>query len=211
MQHSLKLEAEARNLIACGIRTQGERDRLLYSSFNDLNCLYSTQHYGTLPRMVLDRQINLGADINAAVGDKGETLLFHVCDQINKAFVGGETDVNEAECQHQENAEVFHVRVEDLVLSLIKKGADPRTSIHDDWTPYHVLKRDTHKATSMKRAFLLNLILQVEKARDEFLKIGSRPSVFVKKANILDLTPSDSESEGAMSSLGQRVNWSEGL
>ncbi|RBR23755.1 uncharacterized protein FIESC28_03460 [Fusarium coffeatum] len=186
LQHSFELESEARSLIAAGIRTQEERDRLLYRSFNDLNCLYFSQHYVTLPLLVLDRQIDLGADINSAVGDKGESLLFYVCDQINNAFITGEIDTIESAHRHPENVEAFHVKLQDLVLSLIDKGADPRmpindrSSIHDSWTPLHVLRRDTDKATSKSRRFLLGLVLEIEKARDEFLGNGSTPSVPVR-------------------------------
>lgn len=197
MQHSLELEAESKNLIAAGIRTQDDRDRLLYTSFNALNCPYFLQHYVSLLRLVLDRQTDLGANINSAVGDKGETLLYNVCDQINSAFVTGETDAIESDYLHPEHAKIFHAKLQEFVLSLINKRADPRmpindwTSIHDDWTPYHVLKRDTHNATSKNRTFLLNLASEMEKARDKFLENGSTPSVLVKRMDILDLTPSE--------------------
>jgi hypothetical protein len=197
MQHSLELGAESKNLIAVGIRTQDDRDRLLYTSFNAFNCLYFLQYYVSLPRLVLHRQIDLGADINSAVGDKGETLLFNVCDQINSAFVTSETDAIESGYRHPKHAEIFHAKLQGFVLSLINKGADPRmpindwTSIHDNWTPYHVLKRNTHNATSKNRTFLLNLASEMEKARDEFLENGSTPSILVKRMGILDLPPSE--------------------
>lgn len=200
MQHSLELEAESKGLIGTGIRSQDERDRLLYTSFKDLKCLYFAQHYGSLPRLVLDRLIDLGADINSAVGDKGETLLFYVCDQINNALVTGEIDTIKCDYGHPKNADVFHVKLQEFVLSLIHKGADPMipindwTSIHDNWTPYHVLKRDIHKATSKSRTFLFHLVSEIKKARDEFLETGSTQSVLVRKMDILDITPLEDES-----------------
>ena len=69
-----------------------------------------------------------------------------------------------------------------------------RSSIHDNWTPLHVLRRDTDKATSKSRSFLLGLALEIEKARDEFLGNGSTPSVPVERMGSLDLTPSEGES-----------------
>lgn len=164
----------------------------MYTSFNDLGSLYFPQHYGTLPRLVLDRQIDLGADINSAVGDKGETLLFYVCSEINNAFVTGETGAIESGYRHPENANFFHVKLQDLVLSLINKGADPRMQVNN-WTPYHVLERDIHTATSQNRNFLLNLVSEIEKARDEFLENGSTLSVLLQKMDILDPTPSEGE------------------
>ncbi|RGP71695.1 ankyrin repeat-containing domain [Fusarium longipes] len=184
LDHSFNLGGKAKRLISAGIETQEQKDKLLYETTIN-SYLYQPQHYGTLSRLVIDRQIALGADINAFVGDKGETLLFYVCDQINNAFIKGGTDDIESDYRHPEMTPIFQTKLQELVLSLINKGADPRMPV-DDWTSYHVLKRDFKEARTNVQSYLVDLIAAIEEARDVFLQNGPLSNCDEKQKRILD-------------------------
>ncbi|RGP59217.1 ankyrin repeat-containing domain protein [Fusarium sporotrichioides] len=186
IEHSLRLGQEVKDLIATGLEAQSQKDKLLYLSFIERRCLFYSQHYATLDRLSLERQVRLGADINAFAGPNGETILFHVCDQINNAFVKAETEAIDDYYRYPEMEPIFKTKLRELVLSLINMGADPRMPV-DDLTSYHVLKRDINKAKQRHREYLVDLTLEIEEARHGFLENESTPSLFTERADILDL------------------------
>ncbi|KAJ4141773.1 hypothetical protein NW768_000990 [Fusarium equiseti] len=203
---------ESKTLVCAGVKTQEQKDRLLYTYFAD-HCLLYPHLYGPLARLALDSQIALGADINAIIVEEGKTILFHVCDQINNAFVTGETEAIDTDYRIPEMTDLFQTKLGELVISLINKGAEPRMSVNertsspDDRTPCHVLKRDVDKATSENREFLVSLTSDIEKAWDKFQENGPADSVLVKRADILDLAPPKHDREDAVHSPGQGVKW----
>ncbi|KAM0546952.1 hypothetical protein ACHAPJ_010612 [Fusarium lateritium] len=208
MKHSLRPRSETRGLLDAGIKSQEDKNTLLYTSVTEENYLFWPHFYGTLDRLVIDRQQDLGADINAFSGENGQTLLYEVCDQINKAYVKDEADDISWDFKDPKKTELFRVKLKEFCLSLVDKGADPGLHV-GGLTVADVLSRDAKEASVESQAYLADLALEMQKARTGFLKNGPTPSTLVKRADLFSLVPpSDSWSLSGYRPSG-RTEWLE--
>ncbi|KAJ4243843.1 hypothetical protein NW762_014722 [Fusarium torreyae] len=188
MTHSLQPRRDTRALLDAGIMSQEDKNTLLYTSVTEENYLFWPHFYGTLDRLVIDRQQDLGADINAFSGENGHTILYEICDQINRAYVKDEADDVSSDFKDPKKAALFRVKLKEFCLSLVDKGADPGLHV-SDLTAADVLCRGTQEASEENQAYLADLALEMQKTRKGFLKDGPTPSTLVKRADLFSLVP----------------------